>query len=60
MADTQNTGGASTDALPYRFCAFDGAVLVPAIKDGMKGWQCPEEGCPYFEPDPNAPVGDSE
>lgn len=49
----------TTDALPYRYCAFDGAVLVPAIKYGLKGWQCPEEGCPYFEPDPNAPVVES-
>ena len=44
------------NSLPYQFCPFDGSILVAAIQDGMKGWKCPEEDCPYFEPDPNAPV----
>lgn len=48
----------SPDSLPYRFCPIDGAVLVPQVYYGMKGWKCPEDGCPYFEPDDNAPVPD--
>lgn len=44
------------NSLPYRFCPIDGAVLVAQVYLGMKGWKCPEEDCPYFEPDDNAPV----
>lgn len=44
------------NSLLYKWCPFDGAVLYPTIEYGVKGWKCPEEGCPWFEPDPNAPV----